>query len=44
LTVHVRRSGEVEHALKADGRFLIRTVAFADETWPHGVVKFGGGV
>ena len=38
------RGGEIEHVLKADGRLLIRAVTFTDETWPHGVMKFGEGV
>ena len=35
---------EFKHALEADGRLLIGAVAFADEAWPHGIVKLGKGV
>lgn len=40
LAVDVCSGREVEHAFQADGRFLTFAVAFADESWPHGVMEF----
>ena len=40
LPVHISGGREFEHPLQADRGFLTFAVAFADETWPHGIVQF----
>ena len=42
LSVDVGASSELEHAVKADGRFgPFFVAAFTDETGPHCVMEFG---
>jgi hypothetical protein len=41
LAVHIRGGGEVEHLFEADRGLLAFAIAFADESGPHCIVKFG---
>src|SRR5687767_10284033 len=43
LAIDAGASRQLEHAIEADGR-VVGAGLFADETGPHGVVKFGEGV
>ena len=42
LAVDFCCGSKIEHALKADGGLLTFIGAFADESWPHGIMEFGG--
>ena len=40
LSIDFGLSGQLEHAIEADGWFLTFFVSFSNETGPHGVMKF----